>query len=233
MTAAFQDDPAEGHTAKAFDSALADLRLNAVGMGGLAIDQVGSAVRALLEGNVELAELVLARERNINSLYRRVDREAFELIALHQPMAGDLRLARAISRVAVELERVGDESKKIARFAIRLAQGAQPNEPVSAVAIYLRHMAELSSTMLRQAVRSLDESDPSLAASVAARDVELDREFETAMRQLFTFATEGEKYLRATIDTVFALKGLERIGDHAKNISKQVLFLFPLESQRS
>ena len=224
-------DPTEGHTAKALDVALAELRLQAVSMGGLAIDQVSTSIRALLDGDAALAELVLSREPQVNDLERRVDRDAFRLIALHQPVAGDLRMAKAISRISVELERAGDESKKIAKFAARLATG-EPQGPVHAVARYLRHMATLSTGMLRDAVRALDEYDSAMAQSVTTRDAELDAEFAAALRQLLTLAMEDQRILGATIDTVFALKGLERIGDHAKNIAEQVVFVASGEDVR-
>lgn len=219
-----QPDPVEGHTAKAFDAALSDLRLQLVAMGGLVIDQVSSATRALLDGDSSLAQLVLSREAKVNELERFVDREAFRLIALHQPVAGDLRMAKAASRITVELERAGDEAKKIAKFAARLATGEPPG-PVHAVARYLRHMADLTAGMLRDAVRSFDEANGDMARAVAARDAELDSEFDAALRQILTLVMQDARYLGATIDTVFALKGLERIGDHAKNIAEQVVFV--------
>jgi phosphate transport system protein len=217
-------DPSEGHTARVFDTALSELRLHVLAMGGLAIDQVSTAVRALLEADSELAQVVLARESKLNDLERTIDREAFRLIALHQPMAGDLRMAKAVSRITVELERVGDESKKIARFAIRVATG-EPRGPVRAVARFIKHMAELTAGMLRDAVRALDEADLDLARGVASKDSELDEEFAAALRQVLTLAMQDQRFLGATIDTVFALKGLERIGDHAKNIAEQVVFV--------
>jgi phosphate transport system protein len=224
-------DPVEGHTARAFDTALTELRLHVVAMGGLAIDQVSTAVRALLDGDATLADIVLARESQLNKFERDIDREAFRLIALHQPVAGDLRMAKAVTRITVELERVGDESKKIARFAGRLATGDPPG-PVRAVARYLLHMAELTAGMLREAVRAFDEADPALARAVASRDSELDAEFAAALRQLLTLVMEDQRILGATIDTVFALKGLERIGDHAKNIAEQVVFVSSGEDVR-
>jgi phosphate transport system protein len=225
-------DPVEGHTAKAFDAALSDLRLQIVGMGGLVIDQVSAAVRALLDGDASIAELVLSREEKVNELERFVDREAFRLIALHQPMASDLRMAKAVSRITVELERAGDEAKKIAKFAARVATGGEPQGPVLAVARYLRHMAELTNGMLRDAVRSLDEANVDMARGVTARDSELDDEFAAALRQILTLAMQDARFLGATIDTVFALKGLERIGDHAKNIAEQVVFVASGEDVR-
>src|SRR5262245_40298479 len=231
MNSVAPPDPIEGHTAKAFDAALSDLRLRIVGMGGLVIDQVSTAVRALLDVDAGLAEMVVTRETQVNDLERSVDLEAFRLIALHQPVAGDLRMIKAASRIIVELERAGDESKKIAKFAARLATG-EPQGPVRAVARYLRHMAELTAGMLRDAVRSLDEADSAMAKEVCARDSQLDAEFAAALRQLLTLAMQDQRYLGATIDTVFALKGLERIGDHAKNIAEQVLFVASGEDVR-
>ncbi len=224
-------DPHQGHTSKTVDQALHELRTHAVEMGGLVIDQVGSAVKALLERDLRLAEMVLSREPQVNDYEARIDQESLTFIALHQPVASDLRSARAISRSALELERVGDESKKIARFAAKVGAMA-PHDPVAAVARSLRHMAALSTSMLRNAVRALDEADPVLARDVLDRDKQLDEEFASALRQLMSFAMEDQQFLRATVDTIFALKGLERIGDHAKNVAEQVLYLVEGERPR-
>jgi phosphate transport system protein len=231
MNTVIEGDPTEGHTSRAVDHALSELRLSTVSMGGLVIDQVSAAVRALLNSDGLIAAQVLSREINVNRLQHEINRDAFELIARHQPVAGDLRLVSAVTRISHELERAGDEAKKIASFALRIA-GGSPQGPIGTVATYLRHMAELSAAMLRDAVRALDESQWQLASHVAARDAELDDEFASALRRVFTLVMEGEPYLRATIDTVFALKGLERIGDHAKNIAEQVVFILGQEPRR-
>jgi phosphate transport system protein len=224
MSPIIDPDPTEGHTSRTLDHALSELRLSTVSMGGLVIDQVTTAMRALLTSDSNAVQQVLLREVHVNQLEQRIDRDAFRLIALHQLVAGDLRLVRAIARVIHELERVGDEARKIASFAQRVIEGT-PQGPITTVAPYLRHMAELSASMLREAVRALDESDPVRAGQVTLRDAELDEEFASALRKVFTLVMEGEPYLRATIDTVFALKGLERIGDHAKNIAEQVVLI--------
>ena len=217
-------DVLEGHTSKTVDQSLHGLRTHAVEMGGLVIDQVASAVKALLERDANLAARVLAREPQVNGYESQLDNESLTFIALQQPVASDLRAARAISRAGLEMERVGDESKKIARFAAKAGAGPG-HDPVIAVARSLRHMASLSTSMLRSAVRALDEADPALAREVLERDRELDEEFKAALRQLMSFVMEDQQFLRATVDTVFALKGLERIGDHAKNIAEQVLYM--------
>jgi len=224
------NDPSEGHTSKAVDQSLHDLRLRVVAMGGLVIDQVASCVRALVEQDAKLAEVVLAREPIVNAYDGRLDRDTLTFIALQQPVASDLRMVRAIARAGLELERVGDESKKIARFASRAA-GQGGHDPVVAVSRYLRHMGDLSVAMLRSAVRALDESDGALARQVVSRDQELDAEFATALRQLMSFVMQDHQFLRATLDTVFALKGLERVGDHAKNVAEQVLYMLGEDSE--
>jgi phosphate transport system protein len=181
-------------------------------------------VKALLDRDARLAEIVLSRESLVNDYDRLLDRDSLTYIALQQPVANDLRLAHGIARIGIELERVGDEAKKIARFAQHVSRGGE-TDPVTAVARYLRHMAELSVTMLRGAVRAADESDPVLARQVLERDREIDAEFATALRQLMSFVMQDHQFLKASIDTIFALKGLERIGDHATNIAEQVLYM--------
>ena len=119
------------------------------------IDQVASCVRALVEHDAKLAELVLSRETLVNAYDGRLDRDTLTFIAL-QPVASDLRMVRAIARAGLELERIGDEVEEDARFASRAAR-ARGHDPVVAVSRYLRHMGELSVTMLRSAVRALDE----------------------------------------------------------------------------
>jgi phosphate transport system protein len=217
-------DPVEGHTSSTVEQALIALRMHAVEMGGLVIDQVGAAVRSLLERDAQLAELVLSREPLVNDYDDRLDSDSLTYIALQQPVASDLRMARAVARIGLELERVGDESKKIARFALQHGR-APAGDPVVAVARYLRHMADLSTGMLRNAVRALDESRADLAREVLSRDLELDREYATALRQLMSYVMQDHQFLKPTIDTMFALKGLERVGDHAKNVAEQVLHM--------
>jgi phosphate transport system protein len=219
-----RSDPTEPHTSTAVDQSIAGLRLPVLEMGALVIAQVASAVRALLERDDDLASVVLMRERRVDDYERALDHESLTFIALQKPVANDLRLARAIVRISRELERAGDEAKKIARFA-RSLDDAEPHDPVAGVARHLRHMAELSGSMLRNAVRAVDELDLPLAVSVLSRDAELDAEFAASLRQVMSYVLEDHRFLRPTIDTIFALKGIERIGDHATNIAEQVLYM--------
>ena len=217
-------DPTDPHTSSSVDQSVTGLRMCALEMGALVIDQVAGAVRSLVESDSALAHAVLAREARVDEYEKQLDRDSLTFIALQQPVASDLRLARAIVRIGRELERAGDEAKKIARFALSLAR-APDGSPVLAVSRQLRHMAALSGSMLRAAVRAADEMDLDLANTVLRRDAELDAEFAAALRLVMSYVLEDNRFLRPTIDTIFALKGLERIGDHASNIAEQVLYV--------
>jgi phosphate transport system protein len=218
------NEPGEGHTIRAWDGALSGLRGRAHEMGRLVAGQVETAVRALLESDREAAELVLRREQQINALQTEIEAESFRLLARQAPVASDLRTVLAISRAVTDLERAGDECKRIARFAIAsAAQGAVG--PSRVMHRPLRHMAELASESMRIAIDALDRGDATVAHEVARLDREIDQEFEAALRQLMTVAMERSRLLKAVFDTVFALKSLERIGDHAKNVAEHVVFL--------
>ncbi|MGH8250503.1 MAG: phosphate signaling complex protein PhoU [Steroidobacteraceae bacterium] len=217
-------EPGAGHTFKEYDGALSELRARAHAMGVLAAEQVETAVRALLEPDREAAELVLLREQQINAWQTEIEAESFRLLARRAPVASDLRMILAISRAVTDLERAGDESKKIARFALA-AIGRASAGPSRVMHRPLRHMAELASESMRVAVDALDRGDARVAHDVARLDREIDQEFESALRQLLTVAMERSRLLRPIFDTVFALKSLERIGDHAKNVAEHVVFL--------
>ncbi len=217
-------EASEGHIFKATDGALSDLRLRAHAMGLLVAEQVETAVRALLESDLEAAQGVLVRERQVNAYQTEIEAESFRLLAQRAPVASDLRMVLAVSRAVTDLERAGDESKKIAQFALASA-GHMTGGPSRVMHRSLRHMAELASEAMRVAVDALDRGDERVAHDVARLDRELDQEFESALRQLMTVAMERTRLLRPIFDTVFALKSLERIGDHAKNVAEHVVFL--------
>lgn len=216
--------PGEGHTARAHDQALGALRLQVLEMGGLVIQQVSAAVRALLEADAAAASQVLEREREVNAYDTRIDHAAMSVIALHQPVAGDLRTVRALTRSTIDLERAGDEAKKIAYFALDVSRGRRPAPPME-VRRSLRVMSQVAAGMLRDAVVALDRMDAAAAVSVRQRDSELDTEFDAGLRVLVTHVMGDSRGMASLADTVLALKGLERIGDHAKNIAEQVVFI--------
>ncbi len=214
----------EGHASKSLEQGLGRLRLDMLAMGGLVIDQVASATDAFVDGDRSKAERVLAREPQVNGYDIVIDEHSERLLAWHQPLAVDLRLVRAITRAAIDLERAGDEARKIARIALQLNH-ADARRAVAVVAQPVRQMADLGLAMLRDAVVALDTMNAELADHVRRRDQEIDAEFEAAVRRLTTLMLESADAMPAVLDIVLALKALERIGDHAKNVAEQVVFI--------
>jgi phosphate transport system protein len=186
-------------------------------MGGLVLDQVREAAAAYTEWLVAPAKHVLEREIAVNDYNTQLNEEQLTLIARRQPVAGDLRAIIAMASVVAELERAGDEAKKIARTVI--AQGGRPGPATSRD---VRHLGSLAVTLLRTALEAFDRLDPSLAAKVIAQDKELDEEYAAGLRRLMTRAMEDPRQVTVALEAAFALKSLERIGDHARNLARRV-----------
>jgi len=217
-------EPTEGHTVRRYDGELSQLRLALLEMGGLVLDQVARSVQALTTPDDDLARRVRQRDDEVNRRHERLDEEALRLIAIRQPVANDLRVIAAIMRAASDLERIGDEAKKIALYSVAI-HAAGAGAPLKHFYHDVRKMAALSQAMLRGSIDAFDRLDVAAAADVAVRDVELDREFDLALRDLVTFVMEDRRFLSHTINTVYVIKCLERIGDHAKNIAEGVAYL--------
>ena len=214
----------EGHTVKGYDVDLAGLRLKLLEMGGLVLDQVQSAVTALATPDEAAARAVLAREEEVNRYDLAIDEDSITLIARRQPMGSDLRAIISIARVVTDLERVGDEAKKIA-YTILSAKDTRSARLNAQLRRDARHMARFACGMLRDALDAFDRMDAVRAVEVARRDAELNAEFQGAVRRLVTQVMEDPRRLAAVLDAVTVLKALEHVGDHAKNIARHVLYL--------
>jgi len=210
-------DMLEGHISKAFDGALAGLHIRIVEMGGLVLEQVREAAQAYTEWRVDSAERVLQREMKVNAYDASLDEEQLTLLARRQPVAGDLRATIAMSKAVGELERAGDEAKKIARNV--LAQGGRPGPATSRD---VRHIGQLAVSLLRASLEAFDRLDTSLALEVITQDEDLDLEYKAGLRRLLTRAMEDPRHFDVTLEAAFVLKSLERVGDHARNLARQV-----------
>jgi phosphate transport system protein len=207
----------EGHISRAFDGDLAAMHIRVLEMGGLALDQVRAAARAYAEWDLRNAQLVIDREGVLTTLGNRIYDDQFTLIALRNPVAGDLRAIIALAKTAAELDRAGAEACKIARTVLH--QSGRPGRGTSTDA---RHLASLATSLLRLSLEALDQLDGELAEQVIDRDRDLDAEYASGLRRLLTRALENPTQLEVTVEAAFALKALERIGDHARNISEQI-----------
>lgn len=230
----------EGHIVRGFDGDILALRLRVLEMGGLAIDQVQRAVQALVGGDDEAARLVVMRAPELDVLSRAIEEDIVGFIARRQPVASDLRTVLTVGKVVNDLARVGNGAHKIARLGMEL-HASSPDAPLAHFYRDVRKMARLALGMLRDALDCFDRVDVDGADAVAKRDDEVDAEFQMALRDLVTYVMEDRRHFGSTIQTVFVIKALERVGDHARSIAASVRRLAtrddlvpgPLESRRA
>ncbi len=211
----------EGHIVRTFDGDILNLRMRVLAMGGLAIDQVQRAVQGLVRDDDDAGRDVIARSAQMSGYAQSIEEEIIGLIARRQPVASDLKTILTVGRVASDLERVGNAARKIARLSIEL-HAATETVPMHQLYNDVRKMSRLALAMLRDALDAFDRVDLDAAQLTARRDAELDSEFQLALRELVTYVMEDPRHLRTTIQTVFLIKALERVGDHARNIATNV-----------
>ena len=214
--------PESVHVSTQFDEDLARLRSHVLRMGGLVETQIAASIEAYISGEVDRVRAIVDTDRKINDLEKAIDDDCAHIIAKRQPIASDLRLILGISKIVTDLERSGDEAKKIAKGVRRIHDaGHLPNQYGSGI----RHLAEAALSMVRQALDAFARMDGALALSVIRADVEVDVEFKSIIRQLITHMMEDPRTITASIDIIAISRAIERIGDHAKNISEQVVFV--------
>ena len=214
-------DDYQQHISGQFNKELQEVRNHLMEMGGLVEKQVVDGVQALLQADSQMAERVLETEERVDQLEKMIDEECARVLALRQPAASDLRMIIAVSKAVSDLERVGDESAKIARMAIQLAEeGESPRGYVE-----VRHIGNHVRVMLRDALDAFARFDTDKAVEVAAEDKEVDLEYRSAMRSLVTFMMEDPRAISRVLNIIWSLRALERIGDHARNIAEQIIYL--------
>ncbi len=214
----------DAHTVKQFDIQLANLRNLVLEMGGLVEDQIKNAVKSLDDEDLTLAREVISRDQIINGLQVKIDEDSITLIALRQPVGGDLRLIMSLSKAVTDLERIGDEAEKIARMTIK-TYDAVSSPPSAKLLRDVKPMAKLAADMLHACLDALARLDVEMAVDVARGDDELDQEFQSALRRLITYMMEDPRTIGHAINVLFIIKALERIGDHAKNIAEYIIYL--------
>ena len=210
------------HLSSQFDEELSRLRTHVLQMGGLVETQVSSAIEAYSTGEIASVKSIVDADRKVNELEKAIDDDCAHVIAKRQPTASDLRLILGISKIVTDLERAGDEAKKIAKGVRRIYEnGHVPSQ----FGIGVRHLAEAAITMVRQALDAFARLDTDLARSVIRADSEVDTEFKSIIRQLITHMMEDPRTITTSIDIITIARAVERIGDHAKNVSEQVIFV--------
>lgn len=211
------------HSIKKYDEELESMRSRVLQMGGLVESQVRTALDAFETANIELAQQAIDADKRVNDLQLGLDQLVNHVIARRQPTAGDLRMIMGIARATTDIERIGDEASKIARAAKWLRE-KDGNARVNRVPD-IRYSGEAAISMLRGALDAFARLDAQAAAAILKDDQGIDDHFRAILRQLITFMMEDPRTISASLDTVWAAKAIERIGDHSKNVAEHVIFI--------
>jgi phosphate transport system protein len=210
------------HTSKQYDAELEAVRAKVLEMGGLVEQQIVNALEALLRADLKLARDVMQSDARVNALEVQVDEDCSHIIARRQPAAGDLRMIMMMVKTITDLERIGDEATKIARTAQRIYEEDRMFKPRFTE---IKTMVKIVREMLRTSLDSFARLDVSQTVEVAKQDEQVDEQFRAAMRQLITFMLEDPRTISMSLEVLFVAKAVERIGDHAKNISEYVVYM--------
>lgn len=209
-----------GKIARHFEDELTQLQERLLVMGGLAEERVRMAITGVVRRDAETIERVITGDEPVNRLHLEIDERAFRLLALHQPMARDLRAIVAAIKINTDLERVGDLAVNIAEAANRYLR----HPPVKPL-IDIPRMSEIAQHMLRDALDAFVRRDMTLAHAVLDRDDELDSLKTQVFRELLTYMLQDPATIEPALDLILVSRHLERVGDHATNIAEDVIFI--------
>jgi phosphate transport system protein len=203
-----------------FHEELDALKQTLLAMGGLVEDQIRRAMRALLERDDVIAQEVIDRDRQVNTYDVEVDEQCVNLLALHQPAAGDLRFITTAMKIVTDLERIGDQAVNIAQRALELNR-----EPQLKPYIDLPRMADKAQRMVKESLDAFVARDTALARQVCGEDAEVDALKEQIFRELLTFMMEDPRTVSRAIRVILISRFMERVADHATNIAEMVIYL--------
>jgi phosphate transport system protein len=210
-----------------FQDELDQLKARLLEMGGLAEDRLRLSIRGLTERDPGTIDKVLAGDVEINQLHIEIDDRCFKLLALHQPMAVDLRMIVSAVKINTDLERVGDLAVNIAEAAARYLE----HPPVKEL-IDIPRMADIAQEMLRDSLDAYVRRDLALAQQVLDRDDELDLLKTQVFRELLTHMLRNQATIEPSLDLILISRHLERIGDHATNVAEDVIFMVSAKDVR-
>jgi phosphate transport system protein len=210
------------HLSSRFDADLTLLSTRLLGMGGLVESQIVHAIEALNAFDLDLVERVLEAERRLNVMEMEIDEEITNVIARRQPTARDLRFLMAASKCVTNLERAGDEARKIAKRTRRIAMDSNArNLNIAEIKV----SGEMASSVLRRALDAFARMDTTAAEQIIRDDEAIDNQFRAFVRKLVPYMMEDPRTIAMALDYLFIAKAIERIGDHATNIAESVVYV--------
>ncbi len=209
------------HISQQYNADLEKLRTALLEMGGLVEDQLADATRAIETADGELAEKVIKTEKEVDKREIEIDKECTTILARRQPAASDLRLVLMVTKAIRDLERMGDEAAKIAKMALALNDdGESPRGYVE-----IRHLGAQVGKLVNIALDAFARFDVYAAIKVVRDDKDIDIEYRSSLRELITYMMEDPRSIKRVMNIMWALRSLERIGDHARNIAEHVIYL--------
>lgn len=209
------------HISRQFNKELEGLRQRLMAMGGMVEDMLKKAIQALATADTALAEEVIEADDAVNAIEKKLDEQCNLVIARRQPTASDLRLIFAIIKAISDLERIGDEAEKIARWAIALANYHRPRNDYRE----LEAMGHTVLEMLRKSLDGFTRMAPEVAVDILRQDRKVDQDYEAIFRQYYSYMMEDARDIRRILDALLVAKSLERIGDHCKNVGEYIVYL--------
>lgn len=209
------------HISQQYNDELEEVKNHLLTMGGLVEQQLENASRALLEGDIKLADEVYKEGSRVNALEKLIDEESAQCLARRQPAAGDLRLIVAVIKAVSDIERVGDQAERLARFAAQLVEHPRPKNNYHEVYQLAKHVQQ----MFHDALDAFARVDEQLALSVIKEDDNVDYEYEAIMRQHITYMMEDPRSINSSLDVLWTIRALERVGDHACSICEYLIYL--------
>jgi phosphate transport system protein len=209
------------HISRRFNEELEHLRAEVLRMGGLVEQHLDTAVQSIVTGDSEMGLRIAAEDYKINRMEVAIDEECTKILATRSPTAADLRLVVAIIKTITDLERIGDEGRKIAMLAAHLAAEKRQHDEYHELEMLAEHVQE----MVRDSLDAFSRLDAQDALAVVEEDKLVDEQYDMITRQCITLMMEDPRTIRRFLDVTWAARALERIGDHAKNIAEYVVYL--------
>lgn len=211
----------ERHISQSFDEELETIKSQILELGGIVEQQILDSVDSIVTVDGALANKVIAIEDDVDEREVRLDEICVEVLACRQPAAFDLRMILSATKIIRDLERIGDEAQKVATMALTLKKkGAAPGGYDE-----VRHMGELVQKMLNSVLDAFSRLDVNQALEVAKADKKVDREFKSAMRVIVTYMMEDPRSIKRAMNIITALRSLERMGNHSRNIAEHIIYL--------
>lgn len=209
------------HISQRYNADLEDLRTELLEMGGLVQEQVRDSITSIGQADAELARRVITVEDEVDTREVELDEHCTSILVRRQPAASDLRMVLAVSKMTRDLERMGDEAGKVAKMALALVDDGDTGQGY----VELRHLGDSVLRMVDDMLNAFARFDVDTAMKVAKEDVNVDREYKSATRELITYMMEDPRSISRVMNVMWALRAIERIGDHAKNIAEHIIYL--------